>query len=293
MKLKEYLLPQTIEECMTGLAQNNGEARIIAGGTDLVLWLKQKKVKPQILVDITFIQELRALEFSDDYLIIGGAVTHAQVASHSRIRNLLPVLSEACESIGSPQIRNIATVVGNIVSAQPAADSAVALVALRAQAEILSQEGYRIEPVEELYADFGKSKIDSSRELVTRIKVPLPDSGTGTAFMRNSPRNALSLPVINVAIVLNVFNGRVNQGRIAIGPVAAGPFRPLQAEKLLAGIEISDNQSLERIAEVASQEGNPRDSLLRGSSLYRRHLVRVLIQRAMETAIRRAVANTI
>jgi len=284
MSVQQYLTPLTAGEALAQLAGFAGEGRLIAGGTDLMLWLKKKKFSPKALIDITGIEEFQSLEESGGELIIGAAATHAEVALHPAVRRLAPVLAEACGSVGSPQVRNIATVAGNVVSAQPAADAAVALVALGAQAEIISSGGRRAIPVEELYTGAGGSTVDSTREIVGRIVVRAPGPGGGSAFVRMSPREALALPIVNVAAVLYTDGSVITSARLAIGPVARQPFRPLQAEKLLAGAPMGSLEAFEKAAETAGRESSPRDSLLRGSALYRRQLVRVLVRRALQEA---------
>lgn len=291
MTIRAYLTPRTVEECLELLRQHNGEARLIAGGTDLMLWLKRKKHDPKVLIDITEIEKFSLLGVRSGELEIGAADTHARVALHTEVRALAPVLAEACASVGSPQIRNVATVVGNVVSAQPAADAAVALVALGACADIISPGGIRTEPVEELYAGVGRCRVDSAREILGRVFLKIPGPGSGSAFMRFAPRKALSLPVVNVAAVIFTGGGLVTEARIAIGPVADRPFRPLKAERFLSGVPVKDQRVFYEAAEVAGREVNPRDSLLRGSSLYRRQLVKVLVRRALEAAAERAAAG--
>ncbi|KKM09825.1 hypothetical protein SY88_16665 [Clostridiales bacterium PH28_bin88] len=291
MSVQAYLMPRTTEQCLAELDRYAGEARLIAGGTDLMLWIQRKQYSPAALIDVTGISEFRRLEVTGGELVLGAATTHAQAVVHPRVRELAPALAEACASVGSPQIRNLATVVGNVVSAQPAGDAAVALVALGAQAEIASTAGRRMEAVEALYAGFGQSKIDSSREVVTQLRLTLPGPGSGSAFMRIAPRNALALPVINTAVVVHTAAGKVTAARIAIGPVAARPFRPLQAESVLAGARVDDTDAIEAAALAASREVNPRDSLLRGSAAYRRQLVKVLVGRALRAALQRATGQ--
>lgn len=291
MSIQDYLIPRTVEECLELLKLHDGGARIIAGGTDLMLWLKRKKFDPKVLIDITEIEKLSLLGVRSGELEIGAADTHARVALHTEVLAMAPVLAEACASVGSPQIRNIATVVGNVVSAQPAADAAVALVALGARAEIISASGNRTEPVEDLYAGVGRCRVDSAREIVGRVFLKIPGPGSGSAFMRFAPRKALSLPVVNVAAVVFTDGGLITEARIAVGPVADRPYRPLRAESFLAGAPVSDETVYYEAAELAGREVNPRDSLLRGSSQYRRQLVKVLVRRALQAAAERAAAG--
>jgi len=291
MRVEAYHFPQSLEQCLDILGRYNGGASVIAGGTDLMLALKEKKVALEALVDVTRIPEIQAIEFKGDSLIIGAGVTHGMVAGHDRIRNVFPALAEACLSVGSPQIRNMATLAGNVVSAQPAADSAIALIALGAKAEIVSPHGPRTELAEDLYAGVGKSRVDCRREILTRFIVPLPGPHSGNAFTRLAPREALALPIVNAAACIVLEDGSIKAARICIGPVAVHPFRPQQAENSLLGKPAADPAVLEEAALIASREAKPRDSLLRGSGKYRQVLVKDLVRRALEAAVNKATED--
>ena len=292
MITEAYLIPETLEQCLEALESYRGEASIIAGGTDFMLALKEKKIAVQAIVDITRIPELLTLEFRGDSFYIGAGVTHGRVAVHERVRKIFPALAESCMSVGSPQIRNIATLLGgNVVSAQPAADSSIALVALGARAQIVSSGGQRTELVENLYAGVGQSKVDPRREVLTGFILPLPVPESGNAFTRFAPREALALPIVSAAACITLAEGCIRQARICIGPVAVHPFRPLQAEQNLLGKRAEDNAALEEAAVIASQEAKPRDSLLRGSGKYRQALVRDLVYRALASAVKKATED--
>lgn len=286
--MNKYLFPNDIAECLDMLAQAGGRGRIIAGGTDLVLAAERGSVEPDVLVDITRIPGLQAIDQRDGRIWLGAAVTHAQCAASPLLRSKAIALAEACSSVGSPQIRQVGTVAGNVVNAQPAADAAIALTALGATAEIVSASGTRSEAVEELYAGVGRSKIDPTREILARVSFPTPGAGEATAFMRFSPRAAMALPILNGAAWVAVRDGKVTGVRMALGPVATKPFRPLQAEASLIGKAANDAAAIEAAALAASQEATPRDSLLRGSAAYRLELVRVLVRRMLKAALERA-----
>lgn len=288
-RIEEYFTPFSIKQCLELLKKFNGEAIIVAGGTDLVLALKEKKISTKAIVDITEIPELNILNFKNRVLSIGSAITHEQVAMNSMIRKYLPVLAEACNSIGSPQIRNIATLAGNIVSAQPAADSAIALITVDAKVEIMTDSGTHLELVENLYEGIGKTKINYHKELVTKIIINIPKIGSGTAFRRFSPREALSLPVVNVAICIELVEKIIKNIKVTIGPVAITPFRPIEAEKVLIGKRYDDLNSFKEAATIASNEADPRDSLFRGSKAYRR----VLIEDAFYNCLCGAIENAL
>jgi len=237
--LQEYSLPSTVDEALALLDKNGGTARVIAGGTDLMLDLESGKISPSCLVDISNIQELKAIELNGDTISIGAGVTHNDVAKSPLILEKAPVLTKACRSVGSLQIRNTGTLAGNVVNAQPAADAAVALVALGARAEIAGPNGTRSVPVEELYAGVGRSKVDSTKELLTRITFPALTKNQGSAFVRLAQRNALALPMLNVAVVVSLSGNVFEWARIVMAPVGPGPVRATQAEQLLAGAEVN------------------------------------------------------
>lgn len=284
MRIQSYLTPKTIEETLAELAGFNGKAMIIAGGTDLIPKMKQKKIDARALIDITEIAEINGLEITADELTIGAAVTHSQVCDNRQVQKIWPALADACGCIGSPQIRNIATLTGNVVNAQPAADAAVALVALDARLEFVSSKGSAIERIENLYAGIGTSKIDCGRELVTAIKVPTPGGRFGNAYGRISPRNSFCMPIVNAAAGLTCDGSKIISARLVMGPVAEKPFRPLKAEAILKGAELGDHKAIDQAALAASQEANPRNSCLRGCSDYRKELLNVLVGRVLAKA---------
>lgn len=287
MKLVRHLFPETIEECLSLLARHEGRGRVLAGGTDLFLWMKEEKVSADVFVDVAAIESLRGIDVSDDRVIIGPAATHAEVAAHGEIKRLFPALADGCRSVGSPQIRNVATLGGNIVSAQPAADSAVPLVALGARCEIAGPSGRRVEVLEDLYEGVGKSRVDPTKELITKIIVDRPEGPSGNAYGRISPREAMSLPVVNAASVIVTDGEVIVEARIVTAPVAVTPFRAREAEAYLRGKRPNNRGDLARAAQIAEEEARPRDSLLRGSGEYRKVLVRDLVETTLFRAAER------
>lgn len=284
MKVKTFLYPNTVEEAIEILEEYKGKAKIMAGGTDLVLWLRSGKAKAEVLVDIANIKELQEIEIENDKLIIGAGVIATDVAINKNIKKMFKCLADGCRSIGSPQIRNMATVAGNIVSAQPAADASVNFVALEAKCEVASAEGRRIINVEDTYLGVGQSSIDSSKEIITKIILDIPKNKYSTGFERIAPRNSLALPILNVAVKLEVDGNHVTNAKIVISPVATTPFRALKAESFLMGKDVADDKYLEQAALEAYNEANPRDSLLRGSGEYRKVLVKDLVYNALNSA---------
>ena len=283
-KVAQYFFPGTVAECVEILARFDGKARIIAGGTDLFLRLKEGKASPEALVDVSRLEALRIFLDERGQVVLGPALTHAEVASNPVVKALLPALSDGCRNVGSPQIRNIGTLGGNIVSAQPAADSVVPLVAVDAQCEIAGPSGSRIEPLEGLFLGVGKSKVDPTREIITKIIVKKPEGKFGNAFSRIAPREAMALPVINAAVQITVEDDRISGARIVTAPVAVTPFRAKKAEEFLLGKKPQNKGDLRKAAELAEREAKPRDSLVRGSGGYRKALVGELVEQALMQA---------
>jgi CO/xanthine dehydrogenase FAD-binding subunit len=177
--------------------------------------------------------------------------------------------------------------VGNVVNAQPAADTAVALFALDAQVEILSDKGVRVVPVENVYQGVGVSRIDSTSEIVTALYFKGLGSNQGSAFFRLAQRKALALPMLNVAAVVSIQAGSFEEARIVIAPVAPLPFRSRKAEAALKHAAVG-SASIDKAVEIAASESRPRGSALRGSAEYRREMVKVLLRRALGRATERA-----
>ncbi|MGI9951042.1 FAD binding domain-containing protein [Moorellaceae bacterium AZ2] len=281
---QDYYRPRTIDEALKILAAHNGEARIIAGGTDLVLDLKNKSKQARYLVDIRSIEGMGVIEEKGGKIYLGAGVTHSQAANSQLIREKATALAEAAAQVGSLQIRNVGTVVGNVVNAQPAADTAVALVALEAEAEIAHTDGSRqLVRVEDLYAGPGQSKVDSTRSIVTGIYIPVVENRV-TTFLRIARRKSLALPVINVAVGLTVKEGVITSAVIAAGPVGPQPMRLKEAEVYLTGKKLLD-KSVYEVGGIAASASAPRSSVLRGSREYRQHLVNVLVRRSLASVV--------
>jgi carbon-monoxide dehydrogenase medium subunit len=286
--LKDYVIAKTVDGALTALRQGN--AKVVAGGTDLMLDLKSGKVQVDTLVDINSIDELKNIELVDGQIRIGAAVTHQEVAKSELIKDKVPALAKASGSVGSLQIRNTATVVGNVINAQPAADAAVVLVALGAVAEIHDDAGVSNQPVEQLYAGVGKSKVDSSKQLVTAVQFPALLLNQGCAFIRLAQRGALALPMLNVAVVASLVENKVEWIRIVMAPVATQPVRATSAENMLKGAEVNEANILAAAQEAAAQ-ANPRSSALRGSSEYRKSVLVTLVKRGLTEALLAAQNN--
>lgn len=283
---EQYYQPASLEEALSLLEEHRGRARVVAGGTDLILQLLNREISVRALVDLTRITKLRQIGEENGLIKIGSLATHADVATSPLLQSSASFLSEAAGSVGSLQIRNVGTVGGNIVNAQPAADIAVALLALDAVCKVVSKAGEKEVPLAALYRPEGGTTLDPGREILTEIFFASPGVKGGTgAFMRLARRKAVALPVLNTAVVL--WPGEKKRGirvaRIVMGPVARLPFRAREAERVLTD-NPAEEQYFRQAAQAAAGEARPRDSRFRGSSLYRKKLTQVMVFRALVKA---------
>jgi carbon-monoxide dehydrogenase medium subunit len=286
MKWEEYLVPTSIEEALAMLKERQGQARVIAGGTDLIIQLKHKEATARCLVDISNLVELKGIELADGFIRIGACVTHQEIASSSLIRERAAALAEGASQVGSPQIRNLGTVGGNIVNAQPAADTVVPLMALEAEVEVATATGIRREPLGGLCVGPGQCTVDATAEILTAVRFRALGPHQGSAFERLAKRKALALPILNAAAVVTLNDGgdTFQEVRLAVGPVAPTPFRARQAEESLRGAAV-EAQVIAAALELAAQEAQPRSNPVRGSQEYRCEMVKVLLRRAIERAV--------
>ena len=285
---KQYLMPSTVHEALSLLEKFNGEARVIAGGTDLVVQSRGGNLRQNVLVDITRIPDLDYICLDRDKIRIGCLTTHARVAESSLIREKAMALSEGASKLGSPQIRNMGTVVGNIVNAQPGADTIIPLLAFDATLKVISKEGERIIPLMELFTGVGKTKVNSSQEIVTEILLPALGLNEGSATLRLAKRKSLVLPILTVSAVISADPEKKSfrSVKIAGGPVETTPLRFIEAERLLSGSLINQEMILKAAFE-ASRAANPRTSLIRGTKEYRQAMVAVIVERAIKKALAR------
>lgn len=283
---KAYFKPASLEEALSILDDYKGKARVIAGGTDLIIQLTNKEILVEALVDISHLKQLRYICEENGKIKIGACTTHTDLFESPLLHEKAPLLADAAGSVGSLQIRNVGTVGGNIINAQPAADTAVALMALNATVKVVSPSGEKETSLEELYSPGGGSTLNPCREILTEIAfAPLLKDRAGGAFERLARRKAVALPIFNTSVVIwSEENQKTLTGaRIVMGPVALVPFRAKKAEEALRG-SFPERDSFLRAAQLAADEAKPRDSRFRGSAAYRKEVARVMVFRALTKA---------
>jgi carbon-monoxide dehydrogenase medium subunit len=311
MKKFDYLKPKTLEEALSLLNQHGKKAKLIAGGTDVIVMIKQKTMLPDVLISLQGIPGLNQIKY-DGSLRIGAMVTHRALEKSELIRKEFSALADATDYLGSIQIRNVATIGGNICTAAPSADTATPLLVLGAQAKIKSLKEERMVAVEEFFTAPGETILKKG-EVVTELVIPKPSPNTGSAYWKHQRRLALDLPILGVSTLLTLNKGTVScsdmlcttspissilhsmeqdeltckEVRIALGVAAPTPIRAVKAENLLRGKKISD-ELLEEVAHTAAQEAQPRDTI-RGEAWYRKDMIRVLVKRMAMKSIERVV----
>jgi carbon-monoxide dehydrogenase medium subunit len=289
---REFLSPTSIEEAIEMLARWGGEARLIAGGTDLMLDLGKNKLRPRCLVNISAIRGLDQVQVLDNTVEIGAAVTFSTLKDHPYLSQYAHVLADAARSVGSQAIQNVATLVGNIVNAMPAADGALAAIALEAEAYIVDADSAQWIPIERLFLGPGLSAVDSTRQLVAKIRFRRHERGRGTAWRRIGRRPSLTLPILNCAVSLAVKAGRqtIDQAVIVIGPAAPYPLRAHSAEQFLANRPMT-TENLAHASRLALATANPRGNVLRASREYRLAMIPIVVEDALRQAVRRGLAQ--
>lgn len=286
-----YLYPASVTEAVALLADWDGRARIMAGGTDLMPALQQGRCAPACLVDVTRIPSLDLVEVRDGFVVAGAAVSFARLQSDPFLRARVPALVEAAASVAAAPLQSVATWAGNIAQAMPAADGALVAVALQAEARVVSAAGARWVAVDSLYCGPKTSTLDPTRQMISHLRFPLPGPGWGCAWQRTGRRQALSLPTLNCAstVQLSADGSRILAATLALGAVAQLPFRVCAAEAALLGQEPAE-VSFDRAALMAQTECRPRSSPLRASREYRQALIPVMVRDCLAQATRLARA---
>jgi CO/xanthine dehydrogenase FAD-binding subunit len=286
---QSYEIPASVEEALDTLARYKGQAHIISGGTDLIIEIQEGRRNVECLVDVTRIPGQDRIERQSQWIVLGSGVTFRQIKESPLVREHARVLCEAAASVGALQIQTVATLAGNIVSALPAADGSVALVALEAEVEVADEKGRRWQPIAEMFLGPGQSAINPTQQMITAIRFPASGPRQGSAWERIGRRRALVLPILNCAIsvALDASGQRFEWARIGLGPVAPVPFRARQTEAFLAG-RPTDADTLEQAAQVAVGESHPRTSLLRASKEYRIKVLDVLVAQGLARAVAQA-----
>jgi len=290
---KDYHLPVSVDEAVGLLARYDGKARVVAGGTDLILDLQQGNEHPvEALVDVTRIVGLNEIRAEAGFILIGAGVTHTQIVESELLHRKATALVEASYVVGGPQVRNVATIGGNVAHALPAADGTTALNALDAEVEVASFSGRRWIPFTALFLGPGKSAIDSTREVLTALRFKAAGWREGSASSRIMRPQGVALPIMNFSAWVRVADNRIDEVSLAVAPVAPTPFRCQQTEIFLKG-KSATAETIEAASEPLLNECKPRTSPHRATAEYRKEVLPVLLRRTLSKAIERAKTGVI
>jgi CO/xanthine dehydrogenase FAD-binding subunit len=313
-----YHLPTTIDEALDLLAHYGGHARVIAGGTDLLVDLQSHYFEGQrpryaALVDVTEIAGANEIRADGEWVVIGCGVTHTQIVESQLIQTRATALAEACAVVGGPQVRNVATLIGNVAHALPAADGTIALVALEAEVRIASRVGanncagrQEWHPLASVFRGPGESAVDTTREMIVEVRFRQTGKDDSSSFARIMRPQGVALPILAMAIrvkgsqissqrdsVLSDFRLKVPLGfqiedvAISAGPVAPVPFRARKTEEFLRG-KAHSKETVDRAGEILLSEAGPRTSPHRATKEYRVEILPTLLEQTLQAAVDRA-----
>lgn len=281
MRNFEYVKPSTLREAIDLLDQHGPKAHIFAGGTDILVKMKQNLLQPEVLIDIKGISSLKGINYEKGKGIrIGSLTTIRDIEKSQVVREHLPVLAYAAHLLGSVQVRNRATIGGNLCNALPSADMAPYLIGMKSVVWVVGPRGERTVPLEEFFVDSGRSSLQFS-EVVTAIEIPAWSEFTGGAYIKHAVKNAVDVAIVSVAavVVTNLHKRILEDVRIVLGAVGPTPIRAKKAEDLLTG-RPSDDKVIWKAGEFASEEARPRTSIE-----YKLDMVKVLTRKAIRQAL--------
>lgn len=271
-----------MDVAMGMLGRYREKAKIIAGGTDLMLQMRLGARKPQYLIDITRIPGLDTIAFDDEGgLRLGALTTIRALETSAELQERFPILVRAAGQLGSVAIRNVATVGGNLCNALPSAETSQALTALSAQVRMTGPDGERTLPIEDFFIGVGRTALRPD-ELLMEILVPRMAPGTSGVYIKHAPRGPIDLAIVNITVLMTMEPGEriCRDARIVLGAVAPKPLRARKAEDLLKGQKVVSGL-IHQAAQTASDEAHPRKGSIRGSFEYKKEMVRVLTARAI------------
>jgi aerobic carbon-monoxide dehydrogenase medium subunit len=280
----EYRTPKNLKEVHASLKEFGTDAKLISGGTALVIMMKQRLVRPNCLVSLRSVRGLNGIEVKDGGLSIGGLATHRDVETSSLVRRRLPVLSETYHHVATIRVRNTASVGGGLAHADPNQDPPPTLIALGATVKATSANGSRVIPLDEFFTDYYETVLNPD-EIITEVFVPKLPPNSGSAYLKFLPRTADDYATVSAAAVLTLDKSKktISDVRIALGSVGTTPIRAKDAEALLRGQPVKP-EALREAAEKAKEAVDPVTDF-RGSAGYKKEMAGVFVRRALEKAL--------
>jgi len=278
MKDFDFAAPTSLKEAMDILAGANGEARCLAGGTDLIDQIRGERKNPLLVVDIKKIPELTRLHTDGAGLHIGAAASCTQVYGNPDVKRKYPILVECSSIVGDVKIQNRASIGGNLCNAAPSADTASPLLVLEAIAIIAGKAGSRQLPIEKFFTGPGTNSLEPG-EILLEILVPEPAPNSAAHYLRFTPRAEMDIAIAGAASLIQAKGNKIGNARIGLTSVAPVPLRGKKAESFLKGREATE-ENLREAGNIASSESRPIDDI-RGTAAYRKELIKVLVYRTL------------
>ena len=280
----DYLEPSSLDETFTLLDQHGDSARVIAGGTSLIIWMRQRLLMPKVVISVARIPNFDTITFNEhEGLCIGAGARHRDIELSPIVKQRYPLLHETFRKVAQPRIRNMGTIGGNLAGGDPLTDPGASLIALDAEITLASSQGQRSTPLEEFFVDYYQTAVNPG-ELLTEIRVPPPER-PGWSHIKFTPRSIEDFATVGVALTLRARDGVCEDVRIGLNSVAPTIVHAKKAERALLGKAIND-AALRNMGEVAATEVDPMDDN-RGSAEYKREMVKVLVRRAAQEALER------
>lgn len=289
MKRYEYLVPSTVDQAIAMRQEHGENAHFIAGGTEVVPLMKDHRLEPQSLIELSRIDSLLFLRPRDGGLSIGPSITHTEIEGSALLQGPFRALAEASASIREPQIKNLGTVGGNVAYAVPSADLVPPLLTFEALLEVKGPEGERTVPIGEFLVAPYRTSLHPG-EMLTEIRLPKPGDNYGSAFCKLARFHGLGLSVVSVAAALCVRDGLIHGARLAIGASAPVPCRVPEAEAFLEG-KPPEQDVLREAGTLVSAAAEPRSTSIRATPFYKREVLVPLTERALSRAALRSAGH--
>jgi aerobic carbon-monoxide dehydrogenase medium subunit len=280
----EYRTPKSLKEVQADLKKYGRDAKVVAGGTALIIMMKQRLVRPTCLISLRSVRGLNGIAQKDGGLRIGGLATHREVETSSLVRRRLPLLSETYRHVATIRVRNTATVGGGLAHADPNQDPPPTLIALGATVKAVSAEGSRVIPIDEFFTDYYETVL-KPEEIITEVFIPKLAANSGGAYLKFLPRTADDYATVSAAAVISLDKSKkvISEVRIAMGSVGVTPIRATAAEAVLRGQPVK-KEAFAEAAEKAKEAVDP-VSDFRGSAAYKKEMAGVFVRRALEQAL--------
>ena len=280
----DYLQPKTLKSALILLEKHGEEARAIAGGTSLLIMMRQRLLMPRVVVSLAGIPRFDRITYNaKSGLTIGAGARHRDIELSPAVRQHYPLLHETFHKVAQPRIRNMGTIGGNLAAGDPLTDPGASLIALDAEVVLTSRAGERVMKLEEFFVDYYQTALNPG-ELLSEIRVP-PPSRPHWAHIKFTPRSIEDFATVGIALTLRMQNGVCEDIRLGLNSVASTIVHATKAEAVLRGFEVSEAK-LQELGEVAATETDPVDDN-RGSAEYKRQMVKVLVPRAVKEALQR------